>query len=156
MSVPRELRGGGGPVPTPGCAPDKEARLIVIVKLFLSAATACLAVGYAARRRANAQHRPLMAGGVALGWLALGVLLAGHVGLGLPLRLAYWLVELAGGERGAAIVAAVHQSLGVVALLVLTGQAVLGRLRHPLHRPVAWAAFPLWLAVWVGAMFGYV
>lgn len=130
--------------------------MIFIVKLFLTAATACLAVGYAARHRANPLHRRLMALALALAWGAAVVLVSGRAGLGLPARPAFWVLELAGGGRGAFVLTAVHQGFAAVALVVLTAQAVLGRLRHPLHRPVAWVALPLWLAVWVTAMFGYV
>ncbi|HEX9843722.1 MAG TPA: hypothetical protein VGC20_13270 [bacterium] len=130
--------------------------MIVITKLFLSAATLCFGVGYAARRRANPLHRRLMAAGVALGWTAAAVLLLGRAGLGLPARPAFWLLEAAGSERGAAIVATVHQTLAVLVLLTLSAQALLGRVRHPLHRPVAWVVLPAWLLVWVSAMFGYV
>jgi hypothetical protein len=130
--------------------------LIFMTKLFLSAAMACFGIGYAARFRANFLHRRLMALGVGLAWTGALVLLAGRAGFGLPARPAFWLVELTGAERGAQIVAAVQQSLGVVTLLVLSAQAVLGRLRHPLHRPLAWAAASLWLLLWVSAMFCYV
>lgn len=130
--------------------------MTIIVKLFLSAATACLAVGYAARRRANPLHQRLMAAGIALAWTGAAVLLLGRAGLHLPLRPAFWLVELAGGARAAEIAAAVQQSFGGLALLALAAQGALGRLRHPLHRPLGWAVLPLWLAVWVSAMFGYV
>ncbi|HKI99968.1 MAG TPA: hypothetical protein VKB51_15945 [bacterium] len=130
--------------------------MIFIVKVFLSVAMVCFAVGYASRRRANPLHRQLMAAGVLVAWTAVVVLLLGRFGLGLPLRPAFWLVELTGSARAADIIALVQQSLGLLALLVLSAQALLGRLRHPLHRPVAWGAIPLWLLVWVTAMFGYV
>lgn len=130
--------------------------LVFIVKLFLSAATFGFTVGYAARRRANPLHRRLMAGSVLLVWVAALVLVVGRAGLGLPARPAYWVVEATGGEHGAAIAGAIHQWLALLVLLALTAQAVLGRLRHPLHRPVAWVALPCWLAVWVSTMFGYV
>jgi hypothetical protein len=130
--------------------------LIFFAKLFLSAATLCIGLGYGARHRANALHRRLMALGVALAWLGAAVVLAGRAGFALPLHPAYWLVELTGSDRAAGIVAAVQQGLGVAVLLALTGQAVLGRLRHPWHRPLAWVALPAWLALWVSSMFGYV
>jgi hypothetical protein len=130
--------------------------LVFIVKLFLSAATLGFAVGYAARRRANWLHRRTMPLAVALLWVATAVLVAGRAGLGLPARPAFWVVELTGGEAGAAVAGAIHQWLGLLVLLGLTGQAVLGRIRHPLHRPLAWVVLPWWLAIWVTAMFGYV
>jgi hypothetical protein len=130
--------------------------LIVLSKLILSAATFCFCIGYAARWRANALHRRWMALGVALVWLAVGVQVLGRAGLGLALPPAYWLVEALGSEGAAAGAAATQQTLGLLALLLLTVQAVLGRLRHPLHRPVAMLALPLWLAVWVSALFAYV
>lgn len=130
--------------------------MIVIVKLFYSAATACFAVGFAARRRANLQHRRLMAMGVAVAWAGTAVLLVGRLWLDLPLRPAYWLLDLTGGGRALGVVLAVQQSLGILSLLVLSAQVVLGGLRHPLHRPAAAVALPLWLLLWVTAMFGYV
>ncbi len=130
--------------------------MIVITKLFLSAATLCFGVGYAARRRANWLHRQLMALGVALAWTGAVVLLTGRVGLDLPLHPAYWLDDLTGSARAPQIVAAVQQSLALLGLLVLTAQMVLGMRRHPLHRVVALAALPLWLFVWISSMFGYV
>jgi hypothetical protein len=130
--------------------------LVVTVKLLLSAATACLAVGYAARRRANRLHRRAMAWAVVLACSGALVLLVGQAGLGLPLRPAFWLGELLGGGRVARYAAAAHQGLGVLALLGLIAQALLGWRRHPLHRPLAAAVLPLWLLVWVAAMFGYV
>jgi hypothetical protein len=130
--------------------------LVLTVKLFLSVATVCLAVGYAARHRANGLHRRVMALAVALVCLAALVLLVGRVGLGLPLRPAFWLGELLGSGRAALYAAATHQGLGVLALLGLIAQALLGWRRHPLHRPLAAAVLPLWLLVWIAAMFGYV
>lgn len=126
------------------------------IKLFLSASTACLAVGYAARHRANGLHRRLMTVGIALAWGGAAVLVAGRGGLGLPLHPAYWLSDLTGSPRAVVILVAVQQAFGGLALLVLVAQGVLGRLRHPLHRPVSRVALPLWLLVWVSAMVGYV
>ena len=130
--------------------------MIVIAKCFLSAATLCFAVGYAARGRANWLHRRLMTLGVALAWGGALVLLSGHIGLDLPLRPAYWLADVTGSARAGEIVVAVQQSLALLGLLVLTVQMVLGVRRHPLHRVVALAALPLWLVVWISSMFGYV
>jgi hypothetical protein len=130
--------------------------LILLSKLFFSAATACLGAGYAARWRANPLHRRLMATGVVLAWGGALVPLLGWLALGLPVHPAFWLEELTGSTRAAGILAIVQQALGGVALATLTAQAVLGRLRHPLHRPLAWAALPLWLLIWVTTMFGYV
>lgn len=130
--------------------------MIFIIKLFFSAASACFGIGYAARRRGNWLHRRLMAAGVGLAWAGAAVLLAGHVGLGLPIRPAYWLSEAMGSVRAASIVAVVQQGLGAVALVTLSLQAALGRLHHPLHRLVAWVALPLWVVAWVTTLFGYI
>lgn len=132
-----------------------ESGLIVIIKLFFSAASACFGIGYAARWRANWLHRRLMAAGLALAWGGVAVLLAGRLGLELPARPAFWLAEALGSAHAAAIVAAVQQGLGALALLALSVQAELGRQRHPLHRPLAWVALPLWILTWVTTLFVY-
>lgn len=145
----------GGARRGPAIPRPEIPKLIVIIKLFFSAASACFAIGYAARRRANALHRPVMTLGLALAWAGVAVLLVGRLGLGLPLPPAYWLPEALGSARAASILATVQQAVGAVALLALSAQALLGRERHPLHRPLAWAALPLWIVTWVTTLFGY-
>ncbi len=129
--------------------------MIIGIKLLLSTATVCFAVGYAARRRVNRLHRRLMAVGAGVAWLAAAAIGVGMSVGELPLGPAYWLVDVLGGAGPARIAAAVQLTLASLALVGVTVQAYLGWMRHPLHRLAARAVIPLWLLVYVSAMFFY-
>ena len=96
-----------------------------------------------------------MAAASGLAWAGPAVLLVGRFGLGLPARPAFWLTEVLGSARAADIAAVVQQVLSVLALLTVSVQGALGSRRHPLHRPLAWVALPLWVLTWVTTLFGY-
>ncbi len=162
------MKGGGFPRLEPGPAIPRmktprikiKRTMAVTLKLLLSAATLCFALGYASRHRdnrgnrGNSTHRHWMMWGLALAWTVPIVWGAGGV-LGVNLRPGYWLIDLLGGEGRAHLLAGFQKGMTMLALLVLGFQGWLGLRRAPLRRTLSYAVILLWLCSYVTGMFFY-
>lgn len=162
------MKGGGFPwlESRPGIFRKKtrlgliKRMMTVTLKLLLSAATFCFALGYASRHgidrgdRGNLTHRKWMMCGLALAWT---VPIAWGTGalLGVRIRPGYWLIDLLGGEGRAHLLAGFQQGMTLLALLVLGFQGWLGLRRAALHRTLARGVILLWLCSYVTGMFFY-
>lgn len=129
--------------------------MIVLLKLLVGTATVFLSLGYAARRRNNFLHRRWMALGVALAVSVPLLVVLGELGFGRSLRTGYWLIDLIGDRESARWVIFSHQALFMMTLVLLITQALLGRLRHPIHSVLARVVIPCWLISWIAALFFY-
>lgn len=127
--------------------------VIVVVKLVMSLATACYALGYAARERDNRLHRRLMAAGFVLTLAIAVVLIVGVHGFHAGYRPAYWLVRGLGTEGRAQALLIAHRVLATVTLLTVCAQVYSGWRRLPLHRRLFPYAIGLWLLSYVTGMF---
>ena len=127
--------------------------MILVVKLAMTMATLCFAVGYAARRRDNLLHRRVMLAGYLLTLTAAGMFVTSVHGFGAIYRPGYWLVRTAGGPEQARGVLIAHFVLASIALLALGMQVVSGLRRDPIHRRAYPYAIALWLAAYVTGMF---
>lgn len=127
--------------------------MILAVKLAMTAATLCYAIGYAARRRNNRLHRQAMAAGFALTLAAAALLVAGVYAFGTGYRPAYWLVRGLGSPERARVVLVIHRVIAALALLAVATQVVLGVRRDPLHRRLYPYVIALWLISYVSGMF---
>lgn len=131
--------------------------MVVSLKLLLSAATLCFALGYAARPGGNRDisvHRRWMARGLALAWSVPLVWGTGWF-LEVNIRPGYWLIDLLGGEARAHILTGFQQGITMLTLLLLGFQGWLGLRRALLHRTLAHGVILLWLLSYVTGMFFY-
>jgi uncharacterized membrane protein YozB (DUF420 family) len=133
--------------------PPPDVSMIFTVKLVMTLATLCFAIGYAARRRDNRMHRRVMFVGFLL-TVSIAVILAVGVNVfGASYRPAYWLVRGAGGPERAHWVLIAHRMIAAAALIVLGAQVVSGLRRDPLHLRLYPYAIALWLIAYISGMF---
>lgn len=127
--------------------------MIFAVKLLMTLATLCYAIGYAARRRDNWLHRRIMFAGFLLTLGIAVILVAGVHGFGATYRPAYWLVRAAGGPERAGGVLIVHRVIASTTLVALAAQVISGLRRDPLHGRLYPYTIGLWLISYVSGMF---
>lgn len=127
--------------------------MILAVKVVMTLATLCFAIGYAARQRDNRLHRRMMLAGFVLTLSIAVILVVGVHGFGAAYRPAYWLARAAGGPERAQWVLIMHRLLASVALVALVAQVVSGLRRDPLHRRLYPYTIGLWLVTYVSGMY---
>ena len=126
--------------------------MILAVKLAMTLATLCFAIGYAARRRDNRLHRRVMLLGFAVTLAAAAILVAGVQGFGATYRPVYWLVRGTGGPEHARWVLMAHRAVAALTFAAIGTQVYSGIRRHPLHVRLYPYTIGLWLVTYVSGM----
>ena len=127
--------------------------IVLLVQIFMSAATLCYAAGFAVRHSNNDLHRKLMGLGFLLTLGIAVVLVAGVHLFDAKYGPALWLIDLAGGESNAGIVLIAHRIFATVTLLLLLTQVYSGLRRLSIHHQVYKALVPAWLITYLSGMF---
>jgi uncharacterized membrane protein YozB (DUF420 family) len=127
--------------------------MIFAVKVAMTLATLCYAIGYAARRRDNRFHRRIMLVGFALTLSIAVILVAGVHGFGAAYRPAYWLVRGMGGPERAQWVLIAHRAVAAVTFVALGAQVFFGLRRDPRHLRLYPYVIALWLVTYLSGMF---